>query len=47
MGAYEFIVELHKRGGSVVNQYICRGGTHIEYTEPNETEVKEILLNRA
>jgi len=47
MGAYEFVVELHKRGGSIVNQYICIGGTLIEYTEPNETEVREIFLNRA
>ena len=47
MGAYEFIVELYKRGGAVVNQYVCTGGSHIEYTEPNETEVKEIFLNKA
>ena len=47
MSAYEFIVALHERGGTVVNQYVCRGGSHIEYTEPNDTEVKEIFCNRA
>ena len=36
MGAYEFIVDLHRRGG-------C----HIEYTEPNETQVKEIFIQGA
>lgn len=46
MGAYEFVVNLHLRDGTIVNQYICRGGTHIEYTEPNETEVKTIFCNR-
>jgi hypothetical protein len=47
MGAYEFIIELHNRGGKIVNQYIVRGGTHIEYTEPNETEVKKIFLTKS
>ncbi len=47
MGAYDFVVNLHLRGGAVVNQYICTGGTYIEYTEPNETEVKTIFLNQA
>ena len=42
MGAYEFIKSLHERGGTVVNLYICMGGTHIEYTEPNEIEIKDL-----
>ncbi len=41
MSAYEFIVALHERGGTVVNQHVNRGGTHIEYTEPDSIEVKE------
>jgi hypothetical protein len=47
MGAYQFIVELHARGGSIVNQYVVRGGQHIEYTEPNETEIKTIFLSKS
>ncbi len=47
MGAYDFIVALHERGGTVVNQYVCTGGTLIEYTEPDSEEVKEIFCNRA
>lgn len=47
MGAYDFIVALHERGGEVVNQYVCRGGTHIEYKEPNNDEVKIKFCNRA
>jgi hypothetical protein len=46
MSAYEFIVALHKRGGTVVSQHVNRGGTHIEYTEFNETEIKVIFCNR-
>lgn len=47
MGAYDFIVDLHSKGGVVVNQYICRGGSHIEYKESGREEVKEIFLNKA
>ncbi len=47
MGVYEFIVDLHKRGGSIINQYVVRGGSHLIYTEPDSTEEKEIFLSRA
>ncbi len=47
MSAYDFVVNLHLRGGCIVNQYVCRGGTHIEYKEANSEEVKEIFCNRA
>jgi hypothetical protein len=47
MSAYEFIVALHQKGGTVVNQHVMTGGCLIKYTEPNDTEVKEIFCNRA
>ena len=47
IGAYEFIVDLHLRGGEVVNQYVARGGTHIEYKEPNDDKVREKFLSKA
>ena len=47
MGAYDFVVALHERGGEVVSQHVCRGGTHIEYREPNNDEVKVKFCNRA
>lgn len=46
-GAYDFVVNLHKIGGAIVYQTPVRGGTHIEYTEPNSTEVKTIFFSKS
>lgn len=47
MGAYEFIKGLRERGGELINHYIIRGGSYIEYCEPNEEKIKVIVLTKA